>query len=183
MRSYFSEQFADKGRPCSTRKQAYREYTAALLRIGAGGRRVGIQNRRGYATPRSGEKGEREREERERRERERARDGILRGLRHRCGTVDGGTRGRSLFYTILLYNSCLPESYWSILSVCYQREPCMPGATCPTPKVNTHPRSLSPQQHSRRSSVKPSTAEFSLVLSPSPPPPSLRRFCVSLIRS
>lgn len=23
----------------------------------------------------------------------------------------GETRGRSLFYTILLYNSCLPESY------------------------------------------------------------------------
>lgn len=41
---YFFEQFADKGRPCSTRKQAYREYTATLLRIGAGGRRVGIQN-------------------------------------------------------------------------------------------------------------------------------------------
>lgn len=30
----------------------------------------------------------------------------------------------------------------------------MPGATCPTPKVNTHPRSLSPQQHSHRSSVE-----------------------------
>lgn len=44
MRSYFSEQFADKGRPCSTRKQAYREYTAALLRIGAGGR-IGLAYR------------------------------------------------------------------------------------------------------------------------------------------
>lgn len=29
----------------------------------------------------------------------------------------------------------------------------MPGATCPTPKVNTHPRTLSPQQHSQRSSA------------------------------
>lgn len=29
----------------------------------------------------------------------------------------------------------------------------MPGATCPTPKVNTHPRTLSPQQHSHRSSA------------------------------
>jgi hypothetical protein len=32
------------------------------------------------------------------------------GLGRRCGTV-GRVRGRSLFYTILLYNSCLPESY------------------------------------------------------------------------
>lgn len=27
------------------------------------------------------------------------------------GVGGGETRGRSLFYTILLYNSCLPESY------------------------------------------------------------------------
>lgn len=70
MRSYFSEQFADKGRPCSTRKQAYREYTAALLRIGAGGRRVGIQNE---GVMRCRETGREEKE----RVRERTRDRIL----------------------------------------------------------------------------------------------------------
>ena len=105
--SYFSEQFVDKGRPCSTRKQAYREYTPALLRIGAGGRRVGIQNE---GVMRRREEGRKERQGGRERERDQE-TRILRGLGHRCGTVGGGTRGRSLFYTILLYNSCLPESY------------------------------------------------------------------------
>jgi len=44
------------------------------------------------------------------REREKGRKRVRRGLGRRCGTV-GRVRGRSLFYTILLYNSCLPESY------------------------------------------------------------------------
>lgn len=51
----------------------------------------------------------------------------------------------------------------------------MPGATCPTPKVNTHPRSLSPQQHSRRSSVKhlPVNSHSSSLVPTLPPPPLL----------
>lgn len=104
MHFYFFEPFADKGRPCSTRKQAYREYTATLLRIGAGGRRVGIQNEGVMRRRAAKEKGEGNGER------------VLQGLGCRCGTVDDGVRGRgegdcSLFYTILLYNSCLPESY------------------------------------------------------------------------
>lgn len=157
----FFEQFADKGRPCSTRKQAYREYTATLLRIGAGGRRVGIQNEgvmRRRAAKRKGGEGP-------------AGVGVPLWDSRRWGEGGG-----SLFYTILLYNSCLPESYWSILSVCYQREPCMPGATCPTPKVNTHPRSLSPQQHTRRSSVE----RLPVNSHSSPPhPPPLSLLCLS----
>lgn len=39
------ERMVDLGRPWPwTRKQAYREYTTELLRMGMGGRRVGTQN-------------------------------------------------------------------------------------------------------------------------------------------
>lgn len=95
MHFYFFEQFANKGRPCSTRKQAYREYTATLLRIGAGGRRVGILNEGVMRRRAAKRKGERER--------------VLQGLGCRCGTVDGGVRGRGeggiAAYSILYYST------------------------------------------------------------------------------
>lgn len=69
------------------------------MRIEAGGRRVGIQNE-GVMRRRAG----------------RRRGGGPAGWG--AGTDgdegvggEGEARGRSLFYTILLYNSCLPESY------------------------------------------------------------------------
>lgn len=71
--------------------------------------------RRGYATQSEGEERERVRERREGRTgREGPAEGRGRLERRWRGTVDavGGEReGRNLFYTILLYNSCLPESY------------------------------------------------------------------------
>jgi len=100
--SYFSEQFADKGRPCSTRKQAYREYTPALLRIGAGGRRVGIQNE-GVMRRREAGRKERQGGRGERRERETKRPEFCGGW----GTVVGQSAvGRGVAaYSILYYST------------------------------------------------------------------------------